>query len=210
MSTRPVSAQVITKGSIGCYETLGVAYAQANLDLPGPTTGYYVAACGAVGVAFLLSFKQLGRLFDDVELILSPRLRRNLPSRRKPFRGYRGRGAAAIFITEEGLHANHSHQGKASTPIARIPPRHNSHQGKASTPIARIPPRHTSHQRKRAYHSQVWHCGHGRLVRLHDPTRDPGGRRRGLVGHLDLGHVRNVPRPSRDGIHWSWLCYVCR
>jgi len=61
---------VITKGSIGCYETLGVAYAQANLDLPGPTTGYYVAACGAVGVAFLLSFKQLGRLFDDVELIL--------------------------------------------------------------------------------------------------------------------------------------------
>ena len=61
---------IITKGSIGCYETLGVSYAQANLKMDGPTVGYYVAACGVLGVAFLLSFKQLGRLFDDVELIL--------------------------------------------------------------------------------------------------------------------------------------------
>ena len=47
-----------------------MSYAQANLKMDGPTVGYYVAACGVLGVAFLLSFKQLGRLFDDVELIL--------------------------------------------------------------------------------------------------------------------------------------------
>ncbi len=29
-----------------------------------------VAGCGLLGVVFLLSFKALGRLFDDVELIL--------------------------------------------------------------------------------------------------------------------------------------------
>ena len=61
---------IITKGAIGCYETLGVSYAQANLHLDGPTVGYYVAACGLGGVVLLLSFKRLGRLFDDVELIL--------------------------------------------------------------------------------------------------------------------------------------------
>ncbi|KAH8096499.1 major facilitator superfamily-like protein [Aureococcus anophagefferens] len=61
---------VVTKGSIGCYETLGVSYAQAELGLPGPVVGYYVSASGLVGVLFLLSFRPLGRLFDDVELVL--------------------------------------------------------------------------------------------------------------------------------------------
>ena len=61
---------IITKGCIGCFETLGVSYASTNLNLPGPQTGMVVAGCGLLGVLFLLSFKQLGRLFDDVELIL--------------------------------------------------------------------------------------------------------------------------------------------
>ena len=30
---------IITKGSIGCYETLGVSYAEQNLQLSGPKTG---------------------------------------------------------------------------------------------------------------------------------------------------------------------------
>mmetsp|Transcript_9379 Transcript_9379/g.13005 ORF Transcript_9379/g.13005 Transcript_9379/m.13005 type:complete len:168 (-) Transcript_9379:116-619(-) len=47
---------VITKGSIGCYETIGVIYAQQNFQMPGPDVGYVVAACGAVGVGFLLAF----------------------------------------------------------------------------------------------------------------------------------------------------------
>ena len=51
---------IVAKGSIGCYETLSVSYAQANLKMDGPTVGYYVAACGVLGVAFLLSFKQWG------------------------------------------------------------------------------------------------------------------------------------------------------
>ena len=61
---------IITKGSIGCYETLGVSYAETNLQLSGPKTGMVVAGCGLLGVVFLLSFKALGKLFDDVELIL--------------------------------------------------------------------------------------------------------------------------------------------
>ena len=65
-----LALNVITKGCIGCYETLGVNYAQSNLGLSGPTTGYYVSACGVVGVAFLLSFRCLGRCFDDVELMV--------------------------------------------------------------------------------------------------------------------------------------------
>ena len=32
--------------------------------------GMVVAGCGLLGVVFLLSFKALGKLFDDVELIL--------------------------------------------------------------------------------------------------------------------------------------------
>mmetsp|Transcript_8237 Transcript_8237/g.25767 ORF Transcript_8237/g.25767 Transcript_8237/m.25767 type:complete len:456 (+) Transcript_8237:843-2210(+) len=61
---------VVTKGIVGCYETLGVQYAMVNLDMTGEATGLVVAVCGVLGVAFLLSFKQLGRLFDDVELVL--------------------------------------------------------------------------------------------------------------------------------------------
>jgi len=49
---------------------LGVSYTETNLALPRPQTGMVVAGCGLLGVVFLLSFKQLGRLFDDVELIL--------------------------------------------------------------------------------------------------------------------------------------------
>lgn len=65
-----LALNVITKGCIGCYETLGVQYAAANLGLSGPVTGYYVSACGVVGVCFLLSFPLLGRCFDDVELMV--------------------------------------------------------------------------------------------------------------------------------------------
>ena len=49
---------------------IGAVYAQAELGLPGPVVGYYVSASGLVGVLFLLSFRPLGRLFDDVELVL--------------------------------------------------------------------------------------------------------------------------------------------
>ncbi|KAJ1462019.1 major facilitator superfamily domain-containing protein [Pelagophyceae sp. CCMP2097] len=61
---------VVTKGSIGCYETLGVVFAEVNLDLDGQAVGYVVSVCGACGVIALLSFKPLARLFDDVELMI--------------------------------------------------------------------------------------------------------------------------------------------
>ena len=46
---------VVTKGIVGCYETLGVQYAMVNLDMTGEATGLVVAVCGVLGVAFLLS-----------------------------------------------------------------------------------------------------------------------------------------------------------
>ena len=35
---------IITKGSIGCYETLGVNFAEMNLGISGPAMGVYVCA----------------------------------------------------------------------------------------------------------------------------------------------------------------------
>lgn len=61
---------VITKGSIGCYETIGVIYAQQAFGASGPTVGYVVALCGFCGVCALLSFKPLSRCFDDVQLMV--------------------------------------------------------------------------------------------------------------------------------------------
>ena len=56
-------------GAFADFRAVAV-YAQAELGLPGPVVGYYVSASGLVGVLFLLSFRPLGRLFDDVELVL--------------------------------------------------------------------------------------------------------------------------------------------
>lgn len=61
---------VITKGSIGCYETIGVVYAQQAFNMAGPTVGYVVAACGFCGVCALLSFKPLSKVLDDIQLML--------------------------------------------------------------------------------------------------------------------------------------------
>lgn len=61
---------VITKGSIGCYETIGVIYAEQSFRMQGPTVGYVVAVCGFCGVCALLSFKPLSKFFDDVQLMI--------------------------------------------------------------------------------------------------------------------------------------------
>lgn len=61
---------VITKGSIGCYETILVVYANKALNMGSPTVGFVVAACGFWGVCALLSFKPLSKVFDDVQLML--------------------------------------------------------------------------------------------------------------------------------------------
>ena len=86
---------IITKGSIGCYETLGVSYAETNLQLSGPKTGMVVAGCGLLGVVFLLSFKALGRLF--AASVASARARRGLRSRTSSQAG--GRRGVARDVT---------------------------------------------------------------------------------------------------------------
>lgn len=61
---------VITKGSIGCYETIGVMYAQQAFKMSPATVGYVVGACGSIGVFSLLQFKAFAHYFDDVQLML--------------------------------------------------------------------------------------------------------------------------------------------
>ena len=60
---------VVTKGSIGCYETIGVVYALQAFKMPGPDVGYVVAMCGFIGVCALLGFKYLSKIWDDFELM---------------------------------------------------------------------------------------------------------------------------------------------
>ncbi|KAJ8598339.1 hypothetical protein CTAYLR_002976 [Chrysophaeum taylorii] len=60
---------VITKGAIGCYETIGVMYATGTFGMAPPVVGYVVGACGFLGVAALLSFKIFAKYVDDVQLM---------------------------------------------------------------------------------------------------------------------------------------------
>jgi len=60
---------IATKGSIACFETLGIAIAQEHFDMLASRAGVIVAACGSVGVVSLLCMGQLAYYFSDIQLI---------------------------------------------------------------------------------------------------------------------------------------------
>lgn len=60
---------VSTKGSIACFETMGIAIAQTYFDMTSGRAGIIVAMCGAVGVYSLLCMGTLGKYFSDIQLI---------------------------------------------------------------------------------------------------------------------------------------------
>lgn len=61
---------VATKGTIGVFETLGSEYVSSMYGWSPLRTGGTFAACGTVGICFLLSFSHLTRLFGDYNLML--------------------------------------------------------------------------------------------------------------------------------------------
>jgi MFS transporter, ceroid-lipofuscinosis neuronal protein 7 len=60
---------VSTKGSIACFETLGVAYAETHFNMEAQFAGMLVATCGTFGVLALLSMGSLEARFSDVQII---------------------------------------------------------------------------------------------------------------------------------------------
>ena len=61
---------IITKGSIACYETLGVALSMKRYQMDSETVGFVFSVFGFLGVLSLLSFRTLCRYFNDVQLVL--------------------------------------------------------------------------------------------------------------------------------------------
>jgi ceroid-lipofuscinosis MFS transporter 7 len=60
---------VATKGSIACFETLGIAMAQEFFAMRPSTAGFTIAACGILGVIALLQMGHLEQRFTDVQII---------------------------------------------------------------------------------------------------------------------------------------------
>ena len=60
---------VSTKGSIGCFETLGISIAESQFAISSTIAGTVVATCGTVGVFALLSMGKLSQFFSDIQLI---------------------------------------------------------------------------------------------------------------------------------------------
>ena len=60
---------IATKGSIACFETLGIEYAVTHFNMPYQQAGMLVATCGTFGVVALLSMGALEAMLSDVQLI---------------------------------------------------------------------------------------------------------------------------------------------
>eukprot|EP01084_Bolivina_argentea_P057523 105110_1 len=63
-------ANIVTKGSIACYETLAVEYAMSSFSWKSTDAGYTVACFGAVGVIALFSMRWLLKFANDIQLII--------------------------------------------------------------------------------------------------------------------------------------------
>ncbi|CAJ1965856.1 unnamed protein product [Cylindrotheca closterium] len=60
---------VATKGSIGCFETLGISIAESLFGISSTIAGTIVGACGTVGVISLLSMGKISQFLSDIQLI---------------------------------------------------------------------------------------------------------------------------------------------
>ncbi|KAL7542996.1 hypothetical protein ACHAWF_007295 [Thalassiosira exigua] len=61
---------VSTKGSIGSFETMGIAFAESHFGLSPSTAGFIVSINGIIGVCCLLSMGFLGRFLTDIQMII--------------------------------------------------------------------------------------------------------------------------------------------
>ena len=65
-----VILNVVSKGCVTTYETLGTKMAADVFDLDSTAVGYTLGMCGIIGVAILVSFKKLSKTFSDVRMVL--------------------------------------------------------------------------------------------------------------------------------------------
>jgi MFS transporter, ceroid-lipofuscinosis neuronal protein 7 len=60
---------ITTKGSIACFETLGIALAQDYFDMTASRAGIIIGCCGTLGVISLLNMGYLEQRYTDVQVI---------------------------------------------------------------------------------------------------------------------------------------------
>ena len=60
---------VATKGTIACFETMGIEFAESHFNMHRATAGTIVASSGAVGVLMILSMGQISKFLNDTEMI---------------------------------------------------------------------------------------------------------------------------------------------
>lgn len=60
---------VTTKGSIACFETLGIALAQDYFGMTASFAAFIISICGMMGVVSLLNMGQLEQRYTDVQII---------------------------------------------------------------------------------------------------------------------------------------------
>ena len=61
---------IMTKGSIGAFETMGIHFAQSYFNLDPAIAGTIVSINGMIGVCTLLSMGYIGRVLSDIQMIL--------------------------------------------------------------------------------------------------------------------------------------------
>jgi len=59
---------VISKGGISVFETLGVVIAGTHFNVANDNAGYFVGVCGILGVVSLLSMGKLARYLTDIQM----------------------------------------------------------------------------------------------------------------------------------------------
>mmetsp|Transcript_18324 Transcript_18324/g.39640 ORF Transcript_18324/g.39640 Transcript_18324/m.39640 type:complete len:654 (+) Transcript_18324:146-2107(+) len=69
-----VALNVISKGALSTYETLGVKLAEEVFGIPSTTVGVTIGICGVIGVLLLLNFKYISKCFTDVQLVIGGQL----------------------------------------------------------------------------------------------------------------------------------------
>ena len=61
---------IVTKGSIACFETIGLKTATSKYGLSSSEAGTIVSTCGLFGVAILLSMGIIEKKYSDVQIII--------------------------------------------------------------------------------------------------------------------------------------------
>lgn len=61
---------VVTKGTIGSFETLGVGFAETQFQVQKSFAGFVVGICGFLGVLVLLFLGQLAKIMSDIQMIV--------------------------------------------------------------------------------------------------------------------------------------------